>query len=233
MAIRAWMSWSSGKDSAFALDVLRHDPTVTVTGLLVTLNAAAERVAMHAVRRTLVEAQAERLGLPLHVVEIPSPCPNDVYETQMGAAMAAAAAAGVEAVAFGDLFLADVRTYRERALAGSGVRPLFPLWGRPTGPLAREMIARGVRAVLTCVDPGVLPASFAGRDFDDALIDALPQGVDPCGERGEFHTFVWDGPGFATPVAVHTGEVVTRDGFVFCDVLPAAGSCPDKGVTRS
>lgn len=220
------MSWSSGKDSAFALDALRHDPNVAVTGLLVTLNVAAERVAMHAVRRSLVEAQADRLGLPLHVVEIPSPCPNDVYEAKMGAAIAAAAAAGVEAVAFGDLFLADIRAYRERALAGSGVRPLFPLWGRSTGPLARDMIARGVRAILTCVDPTVLPASFAGRDFDDALLDELPPGVDPCGERGEFHTFVWDGPGFAAPLPVQTGEVVTRDGFVFCDVLGADPPSP-------
>ncbi len=218
------MSWSSGKDSTCALQAVRQDPAVTVTRLLVTVNAESDRVAMHAVRRSLLEAQADRLGLPLHVVEIPSPCPNEVYEQRMGAAMAAATSEGVEAIAFGDLFLDDIRAYREQSLAGSGVRPVFPLWGRPTGPLARDMISSGIRAVLTCVDPAQLPASFAGRPFDRELLDDLPPGVDPCGERGEFHTFVSDGPGFARPIEVRTGEVVRRDGFVFCDVLPAGGA---------
>lgn len=222
------MSWSTGKDSAAALQAARDDPALTVVGLLVTVNADAERVAMHAVRRTLLEAQADRLGLPLHVVEIPSPCPNELYEEKMSAAMAAAADSGVGAVVFGDLFLEDVRAYREQALAGTGIRALFPLWKRPTGPLAREMIERGTRAVLTCVDPTKLPPSFAGRAFDEQLLDDLPPDVDPCGERGEFHTFVWDGPVFARPIEVQTGGVVTRDGFVFCDVLPAedGGSGP-------
>ncbi len=215
------MSWSSGKDSTWALQAVREDPAVSVTGLLVTVNATVDRVAMHAVRRSLLDAQADRLGLPLHVVEIPSPCPNDVYEARMAAAMDAAVREGVEAVVFGDLFLDDVRAYREEALAGCGVRPLFPLWQRPTDGLAREMVAGGIRALLTCVDPAQLPASFAGRVFDDQLLDDLPPAVDPCGERGEFHTFVWDGPGFTGPIDVRTGEVVTRDGFVFCDVLPA------------
>ncbi len=233
MATRAWMSWSSGKDSTYALHVARTDPAVTVTGLLSTLNADADRVAMHAVRRGLLEAQADRVGLPLHVVEIPSPCPNEIYEQKMAAAMQLAVAEGVEAVVFGDLFLDDVRAYRERSLATIGVRPLFPLWGRPTRQLAGEMISEGVRAILTCVDPAKLPASFAGRPFDGRLLDDLPPGVDPCGERGEFHTFVWDGPGFATPIDVRTGEVVARDGFVFCDVLSDGPLAPPDDCSAS
>ncbi|MGH9078818.1 MAG: ATP-binding protein [Acidimicrobiales bacterium] len=217
------MSWSSGKDSAYALEAVRHDSAVDVTGLLVTLNGPADRVAMHAVRRTLLEAQADRLDLPLHLVEIPSPCPNEVYEAEMAEAMRAAGREGVETVVFGDLFLGDVRAYREQAMAGTGVSPLFPLWGRPTGQLAREIIASGVRAVLTCVDPQKLPAPFAGRAFDHQLLADLPPEVDPCGERGEFHTFVWDAPRFASPIPVRTGEIVTRDGFVFCDVVPGGG----------
>ena len=216
------MSWSSGKDSACALQALRRDPGVEVAGLLVTMNVAVDRVAMHAVRRSLVEAQADRLGLPLHIVEIPSPCSNEVYELRMDEAMGAATRQGIEIVAFGDLYLEDVRAYREQQLSGGDVRPLFPLWGRPTGALAMEIIASGVRAVITCVDPAHLPASFAGRAFDEQLLHDLPPEVDPCGEGGEFHTFVWDGPGFRTPIDVRTGEVVTRGGFVFCDVLPTA-----------
>jgi len=214
------MSWSSGKDSTAALAAVREDPEIDVVGLLVTVNAVADRVAMHAVRRQLLEVQAERLGLALHVVAIPSPCPNDVYEQLMSASMDVAIGEGVEAVVFGDLFLEDVRAYREQALAATGLRALFPLWGRPTDRLAHEMISSGVRAVLTCVDPAKLPADLVGRRFDEALLRDLPPGVDPCGERGEFHTFVWDGPGFARPIEVRTGEVVTRDGFVFCDVVP-------------
>jgi uncharacterized protein (TIGR00290 family) len=217
----AWMSWSSGKDSAFALQVARVEMFVDVQGLIVTVNADADRVAMHAVRRTLLKAQAERLGLPLHVVEIPSPCPNEVYEARMAAAMTAARTAGIERIVFGDLFLQDVRAYRERNLAGTGITPVFPLWGRPTGALARNMVAAGMRAVLTCVDPNVLPSEFSGRAFDETLLADLPDHVDPCGERGEFHTFVWDGPGFSSPIDIVIGETVCRDGFVFRDVLAA------------
>ncbi len=229
---RAWLSWSSGKDSAFALHTVHRDETVEAVGLLTTLNHDADRVAMHAVRRELVEAQAERLGLPLHPVEIPSPCPNAVYEERMAGALAAAVADGVDRVVFGDLFLADVRAYRERALADSGIAPSFPLWGRSTDELALEMIHAGVRAVLTCVDPAQLPAEFVGRAFDRDLLADLPDGVDPCGERGEFHTFVWDGPGFASPIGIAIGEVVERDGFVFCDVLPRRQLRPGRTARR-
>ncbi|HET9070942.1 MAG TPA: hypothetical protein VFN60_03430 [Acidimicrobiales bacterium] len=223
MTTLAWMSWSSGKDSTAALAAVRDDPEIDVTGLLVTVNAAAGRVAVHAVRRQLLGTQAERLGLALHVVEIPSPCPNEVYEELMSEATGIAIDEGVEAVVFGDLFLEDVRAYREQALAATGLRALFPLWERPTDRLAHEMISSGIRAVLTCVDPAKLPADFVGRGFDAALLRDLPPGLDPCGERGEFHTFVCDGPGFASPIEVRTGEVVTRDGFVFCDLVPLGG----------
>jgi diphthamide synthase (EF-2-diphthine--ammonia ligase) len=174
---------------------------------------------MHAVRRELLELQAERLRLPLHVVEIPSPCPNEIYETRMADAVDHATSTGVTRMIFGDLFLTDVRQYREVMLAGTPITPSFPLWDRPTGQLARDMCAAGIRAVITCVDPRVLPPGFAGRPFDADLLADLPDDVDPCGERGEFHTFVWDGPGFTAPVEIEVGEIVERDGFVFCDVL--------------
>ncbi len=212
------MSWSSGKDSAMALHVARTERDLDVTALLVTMNAEADRVAMHAVRRELLAAQAARLDVPLHLVDIPSPCPNDVYEAAMTGALAVARDAGVEQMVFGDLFLEDIRDYRETRFAGTGITPVFPLWGRPTDRLARDMLDTGVRAVLTCIDPTVLAPELAGRAFDESLLAELPPGVDPCGERGEFHTFVWDGPGFRAPIDIEVGEVVERDGFVFCDV---------------
>jgi len=220
--VKVRLAWSSGKDSAWALHVLRRREDVQVVGLLTTLNETHDRVAMHAVRRTLLEAQADAVGLPVQIVPIPSPCPNQAYETAMERALAVARDAGVEAVAFGDLFLEDVRRYREERMAGTGLVPIFPLWGRPTAELAREMIASGQQATLTCVDPRVLSASFAGRAFDGALLRDLPPAVDPCGERGEFHSFAWDGPAFRKPVPVRSGDVVERDGFVFADLLPAA-----------
>ena len=214
------LAWSSGKDSAWALHALRQDPALTVVGLLTTVNAAHDRVAMHAVRRRLLEAQARAAGLPVHVVEIPYPCPNETYEAAIATAVAALRADGVQGMAFGDLFLEDVRRYRETRLAGTGLTPVFPLWGRPTRALAEEMIDGGLRARLTCVDPRVLPAAFAGRAFDRALLSDLPAGVDPCGENGEFHSFAWDGPMFRHAVPVTPGVVVERDGFVFADLLP-------------
>ena len=218
---KALLCWSSGKDSAFCLHVLRQLGDVEVCGLLTTVNEAYDRVAMHAVRLELLEAQAEAAGLPLVTVRIPDRCVNEAYEAAMARAMADARAEGVTAVAFGDLFLADIRRYREERLAATGIRPLFPLWERPTRALAEEMLAAGLRARLTCVDPRALPDSFAGREFDRAFLDELPVGVDPCGENGEFHTFAWDGPMFAHPIRVRIGEVVRRDGFVFADLLPA------------
>jgi uncharacterized protein (TIGR00290 family) len=214
----AWLSWSSGKDSAWSLEVLRRQG-VSVTGLFTTVNAAFDRVAMHAVRRSLLEAQAHAAGLPLHVLEIPYPCPNADYERIMGAFVERAKAAGVTTMAFGDLFLADIRAYRETQLAGSGITPIFPLWERNTHDLAREMIAGGLVAHVTCVDPTKLDRSFAGRTFDAAFLADLPSGVDHCGENGEFHTFVSAGPMFRAPIPVRVGEVTERDGFVFADLL--------------
>jgi uncharacterized protein (TIGR00290 family) len=197
-------------------------PEIEVVGLFTTVNAAFDRVAMHAVRRRLLEAQAAAAGLPLHVIEIPWPCPNEIYEQQLGAFVARQKEEGIAAMAFGDLFLEDIRAYRVAKLAGSGIAPLFPLWGRDTAALAREMIAGGLKARLTCVDPRKLDRSFAGRAFDEALLADLPVGVDPCGENGEFHTCVFAGPMFAHAIDVRLGEVAKRDGFVFADLLPAA-----------
>lgn len=222
---RVLLSWSSGKDSAWALHLLRQTPEIQVAGLVTTFNSAADRVAMHAVRRALVEAQAESAGLPLWPVELPWPCSNSEYERLMAGVVDRAKADGIAAFAFGDLFLEDIRAYRIKQLEGTGIEPLFPVWGLPTGRLAREMIAAGVRARLTCVDPAKLDRSFAGRDFSEELLRALPPGVDACGENGEFHTFVYEAPVFRRPIAVRPGEVVERDGFVFADVVPeqAAG----------
>ncbi len=215
------MSWSSGKDSAFALHTVRTAAQVPITALLSTVHTGSDRVASHGVRRVLLQAQAHALGLPLHLVELPTPCPNNVYEQAMGEAMMAARQSGADQLVFGDLFLADVRAYREQALHGTGITPVFPLWHRPTAELAADMLACGLRAVITCVDPAQAPAELAGRWYDEELLRELPAGVDPCGERGEFNTFVVDGPGFHTGVDVVVGEVSERDGFVFADVLPA------------
>jgi uncharacterized protein (TIGR00290 family) len=216
------LSWSSGKDSAWALHLLSQRKDLRIAALVTTFNSAANRVAMHAVRRSLVEAQAERVGLPLWPVDLPWPCSNAQYEEIMRTVYQRAVAEGIVAVAFGDLFLEDIRAYRERQLEGTGLEPLFPVWKIPTDQLAREMIAAGVKAKLTCVDPAKLDKSFAGRDFDLALLESLPPRIDPCGENGEFHTFVHDAPVFGRPINVHMGEAVERDGFVFADVLEAS-----------
>jgi uncharacterized protein (TIGR00290 family) len=216
------LSWSSGKDSAWTLHVLNRERPGAVQGLLTTTNAAFDRVAMHAVRRPLVEAQARAAGLPLHVVPLPWPCSNDDYERIMAAAVAGFVAQGFTHVAFGDLFLEDVRQYRESRLAGTGLAALFPLWKRgDTAGLARTMIDGGLEARLTCVDPRHLDPAFAGRRFDLELLADLPSTVDPCGERGEFHSFAYAGPMFAEPIVVTPGERVERDGFVFCDLEAA------------
>ena len=217
---RVWLSWSSGKDSAWSLHVLRQDPSLEVVGLLTTLNGENDRVAMHGVRGALLRAQARAAGLPLIEVELPVPCSNEQYAERMAAALARAEAECVTGVAFGDLFLEDIRAYREAQMEATGLAPLFPLWGRPTRELAEEMIEGGLEAVLTCVDPRQVPATLAGRAFDRDLLAELPPEADPCGENGEFHSFVHAGPIFCAPIAVVRGEVVERDGFVFADVRP-------------
>ena len=213
------LSWSSGKDSAWALHLLRQDPAIEVVALVTTLNEQFDRVAMHAVRRELLERQAESAGVPLWKVPLPWPCSNQDYEARMRDLCAQAVRQGVTAMAFGDLFLGDIRMYRERQLSGSGIEPLFPVWGLPTLALAQEMIAAGLRAKITCVDPKFLPARFAGRDFDAQFLADLPAEVDPCGEKGEFHSFVYDGPMFRHPIPVQVGEIIERDGFVFADLF--------------
>lgn len=212
------LSWSSGKDSAWALHVLRQMPGIEVAGLLTTINEAFDRVSMHGVRRSLVEAQARAAGLPIHVVELPESCPNDVYEARMAAFIETARTAGVQAIAFGDLFLEDIRSYREAKLQGSGITPLFPLWGKNTEELAREMISGGVGARIVALDPRVMRRDLVGRRYDEDFLAALPPGVDPCGENGEFHTFVYSGPMFGRELRFSLGEIVESGGFVFADL---------------
>jgi len=217
---RVLLSWSTGKDAAWSLHILRQTEDVEVVALLTTVNQAFERVAMHAVRQELLGRQAEAVGLPLLTVPLPWPCGNADYEAAMAKALTEARERfAIDHIAFGDLFLEDVRAYREKQLEGTGLTPLFPLWGRPARALAEEMIAGGLRATLTCIDPRHLPASFAGRAFDRALLDSLPSGVDPCGERGEFHTCAYAGPMFSAALTPVVGEIVERDGFIFADLL--------------
>ena len=219
-AIPTVLSWSGGKDSALALHALLMDPTIELRGLLTTITDEYERVSMHGVRSALVEAQAAALGLPLWTVRIPPSATNEIYEAAMLERLSELRRDGIETIAFGDLFLEDVRAYRERMVDASDLRPLFPLWGRTTSALAREFIASGFRAVIVCVDPRQIDVSHCGAEFDEGLLDALPSAADPCGERGEFHTFVYDGPMFREPIATQRGDIVQRTGFVFCDLLP-------------
>jgi uncharacterized protein (TIGR00290 family) len=221
MATRTIMSWSCGKDSAVALHRLQKDPAYDVVGLLTTLTEGYDRVSMSGVRQSLLRAQTEALGLPLYEVWIPPACVNPVYEARMGEAIVRLKADGVQAVAFGDLFLEDVREYRERQMAPTGLDCVFPIWGEDTSALSRQVIESGFRATLVCVDPRAVPAELAGRAYDESLLSDLPEGADPCGERGEFHTFVWDAPDFRAPIGVQAGERVEREGFWFADLLPA------------
>ena len=216
------LSWSSGKDSAWSLHVLRQRREYEIAGLLTTFNQAADRVAMHAVRRELVELQASAAGLPLWNVPLPWPCSNEQYELLIADTCARAVAAGIEGVAFGDLFLEEVRAYREKQMKNTGLEPIFPLWGQPTRELPKEMISSGLRAKLTCIDTHQLDASFIGCEFDESLLDALPEGVDPCGEKGEFHSFVYAGPMLNVDIPVSVGKSVVRDQFVFADLSLAA-----------
>lgn len=228
MTIRknTWLSWSSGKDSAWALHVLRQSPEHEVSGLFTTVNSAFGRVAMHAVRVELLRKQAQAVGLPLYLIEIPYPCSDGQYAAVMTDFMARARNEEVQCMAFGDLYLEDVRRYREERMQGSGITPVFPLWQKPTRVLLQEMLANGLRACLTCVDPRVLPADFAGRELTPELLASMPANIDPCGENGEFHTFVFAGPMFSEPLNIEMGEVVARDGFVFadCRLAGSAGS---------
>jgi uncharacterized protein (TIGR00290 family) len=213
--------WSGGKDSAMALHALRASSGYRITSLLTTVTDEYDRISMHGVRRVLLERQAESVGLPLHPILIPPQCINATYEARMEAALQHHVAQGVRSVAFGDIFLEDLREYREKNLKRLGMRALFPIWKRDTRELAHEFVRLGFRAVTVCVDPRVLDASFAGRELDASFFADLPPGVDPCGENGEFHTFVFDGPVFQSPVACRVGEKLMRDGFCFCDLLPA------------
>jgi uncharacterized protein (TIGR00290 family) len=215
---RAVISWSSGKDAAYALYEARRSGAVEVVGLLTTVTETYRRVSMHGVREEILDAQAEAVGLPVFKVPIPSPCPNEVYERAMGTALGRLEAEGVRRVVFGDLFLEDIRAYREERLRGTGVEPVFPLWGRPTDQLAEQMIDAGFESRVVALDPRKLSRIFAGRLFDRSLLAELPGDVDPCGERGEFHTCVTAGPIFHWPIPVVPGDVVERDGFVFADL---------------
>lgn len=218
---RVLLSWSSGKDSAWSLHLLRRTPEYDVVGLLTTFNGSADRVAMHGVRRSLVRAQAAAAGLPLWEVELPWPCSNEQYESAMKSACARAVQNGIECVAFGDLFLTDIRAYREKQLSGTGLEPLFPVWGIPTTSLAHEMMAAGLRAKLTCVDSKQIDPRLAGREFDAQLLSDLSASADPCGENGEFHSFVYAGPMFREPIPFDAGEIVQRGQFFYADLVPA------------
>jgi uncharacterized protein (TIGR00290 family) len=218
---KAIVSWSTGKDGAFALHEIRKAGEIEVVAMLTTVTSAFGRVSMHGVREALLDRQAEALGLPCWKIQLPSPCPNEVYERGMTSVLGRARQDGVTRVVFGDLFLEDLRAYREKRLAEVGMVGLFPLWRRDTKALAGEMIASGLRAIVTCIDASKLDRSFAGRAFDEAFLADLPPNVDPCGENGEFHSFAWAGPMFSRPIPVTVGEVVERDGFVFADVTPA------------
>lgn len=217
--MKAFVSWSSGKDSAFALHEARNSG-ISIAGILTTINEVYDRVAMHGVRNALLDRQISALGLPAIKISIPSPCPNEIYEARMEEACAAIKAQGIQHLIYGDLFLEDIRAYRVGKLAAIGMEPIFPLWKRDTAELARAIIAGGIVAHVACLDPRELAMSFAGRRFDEAFLHDLPADVDPCGENGEFHTVVTDGPMFATPIAVTIGETVERDGFVFTDFIP-------------
>ena len=233
------VSWSGGKDSALALHALLMDPSVEVRGLLTTVTDEYERISMHGVRSALLVEQASSLGLKLYTSRIPAGCSNDRYESAMSAALANLRDDGVQAIAFGDLFLADVRAYRERLVGAAGLRTMFPLWGRTTRILARQFIDAGFRAVLACVDPRQVDVSHCGSDYDRSLLERLPATADPCGENGEFHTFVCDGPMFQWPIEARRGEIVHRDGFVFCDLLPrdamsaTSGDASRGGMARA
>ena len=218
MKRKTLMSWSSGKDSAWALYKLQQDPEIDLRGLFCTVNNEFNRVAMHAVKVELLKRQAKCLGLPLEIIEIPYPCTDEIYAEIMAQFVERAKKDNIEFFAFGDLYLEDVRSYREEKLKNSGIKPIFPLWGTPTDKLSREIISSGLRAVTTCVDPKQIPEKFIGKEYNKSFLKDLPEGVDPCGEKGEFHSFVFDGPMFKEPIEISLGNIVNRDNFIFVDV---------------
>ena len=220
MKRKALMSWSSGKDSAWAFHKLQQNPEIDIVGLFCTVNKEFDRVAMHGVRVELLQKQAKSIGLPLEIIEIPNPCSNSEYEKIMGQFVERVKIAKIEYFAFGDLFLEDIRNYREEKLQGSGIKPIFPIWGIPTDELSREMISNGLRTVITCINPKQIPKEFVGREFDESFLDSLSETIDPCGENGEFHSFVFDGPMFKEQIEITVGDIVHRDDFIFADVLP-------------
>ena len=227
---RVLLSWSSGKDCAWALHLLHQQPDLEIVALLTTINAEFDRVAMHGTRSAVLEAQASAADLPLWKIPLPWPCSNEEYEHRMAEACLRATRENIHAIAFGDLFLRDVRAYRERQLQNTGIEPLFPLWNIPTPDLARDMIAGGLRAKLVCVDSRQLDPSFAGREFDTALLRDLPPSIDPCGENGEFHSCVYDGPMFSRPIALDAGEIIDRDGFIYADFAPTGVDLPPQKI---
>lgn len=229
MRRKTLLSWSSGKDSAWTLHVLRQEPHIDVAGLFCTVNKEFNRVAMHAVRVELLQQQAKSAGLPLHMIQIPYPCSNAEYDDAMTSFIDGAKTENIECFAFGDLFLEDVRRYREDRLKETGITPIFPIWGIPTKELSRKMVASGLKAVITCIDPKRLAREFAGREYNESFLDDIPAGVDPCGEYGEFHSFAFDGPMFQNPIEISLGETVHRDGFIFTDLLPPT---PNPAVKR-
>ncbi len=218
---KTMLSWSSGKDSAWALHTLRQDPDIVVDGLFCTINQEFDRVAMHAVRVALLQQQADSIGLPIQLIPIPYPCSNADYARIMGEFVAREKERGIACFAFGDLFLEDIREYREKSLSGSGISATFPIWGMDTRALSTTMLEGGLRAQITCVDPKQLAPEFSGREYDADFLNDIPPDVDPCGENGEFHSFAFDGPMFAHEVNIEVGVTTTRDGFVFTDLLPA------------
>ncbi len=220
MRKRTLLSWSSGKDAAWSLHKLQQDPEIDLIGIFCAVNKEANRAAMHAVRVELLQKQAKNISLPLEIIELPFPCSNAEYEKIMSSFVKKAKNDNIECFAFGDLFLEDIRSYREEKLKDSGIKPIFPLWGIPTDKLSREMISGGLRTIITCIDPKQIPNKFIGKEIDESFLNSLPKTVDPCGENGEFHSFVFDGPMFKEQIEITVGNIVNRDGFVFVDILP-------------
>lgn len=219
MKRKTLMSWSSGKDSAWALYNLQQDPEIDLVGLFCTVNKEFNRVAMHGVRVELLQKQAQSIGLPLEILEIPNPCSNSEYEAVMSEFVDRAKSSKIERFAFGDLFLEDIRHYREEKLKDSGISPIFPIWGIPTDMLIREMISGGLKTVITCIDPKQISKEFVGKELDESFLSKLPKNIDPCGENGEFHSFVFDGPMFKEKIEIRVGDIVQRDNFIFADIL--------------